>query len=133
MPEDKKIRISIDAMGGDYAPFSAVAGTVLAQKTYGDKIKLVLVGDQARIESELKNLNAGDLPIEIVPSSQVIGMAEEPVESIRKKPDSSIAVALNLQKNGQADAFISAGNTGAVMAASLIILGRLQEIGRAHV
>jgi len=130
MSEAKKIRIAIDAMGGDYAPFSAVAGTVLAQKTYGDKIKLVLVGDQARIESELKNLNAGDLPIEIVPSAQVIGMAEEPVESIRKKPDSSIAVALNLQKNGQADAFISAGNTGAVMAASLIILGRLQAVSR---
>ncbi len=125
-----RTRVAIDAMGGDFAPFSIVAGAVLAQKAYGDSIDLILVGDQTQIESELKNLNGTDLPIRIVHSSQVIGMAEEPAESIRKKPDSSIAVGLTMQKNGQCDAFISAGNTGACMAASLIILGRLPAVNR---
>jgi glycerol-3-phosphate acyltransferase PlsX len=125
-----RTRVAIDAMGGDFAPFSIVAGAVLAQKAYGDSIDLILVGDQTQIESELKNLNGTDLPIRIVHSSQVIGMAEEPAESIRKKTDSSIAVGLTMQKNGQSDAFISAGNTGACMAASLIILGRLPAVNR---
>jgi glycerol-3-phosphate acyltransferase PlsX len=130
MSEKSQTRIAIDAMGGDYAPFSIVAGAVLAQRTYGDDIALTLVGDQTQIEAELRNLNAEDLPITIIHSGQVIGMAEEPAESVRKKPDSSISVALGLQKSGQVDAFISAGNTGAVMAASLIILGRLPAVNR---
>jgi glycerol-3-phosphate acyltransferase PlsX len=130
MPENTKIRIAVDAMGGDYAPFSIVAGTVLAQRTYGDGVELTLVGDRGRIESELNNLNASELPIKIVHSTQVIGMAEEPAESVRKKQDSSISVGLGLQKQNLADAFISAGNTGAVMAASLIVLGRLPSVNR---
>jgi phosphate acyltransferase len=125
-----RTRIAIDAMGGDFAPFSIVAGAVLAQKAYGDSVELTLVGDQPQIEAELKNLGAPDLPIKIVHSSQVIGMGDEPAESVRKKPDSSIVLALNLQKEGQCDAFISAGNTGACMAASLIILGRLPAVNR---
>jgi glycerol-3-phosphate acyltransferase PlsX len=130
MPDKAKTRITIDAMGGDYAPFSVVAGTVLAQKAFGNNVELMLVGDSTQIEAELHNLNAADLPIKVIPSTQVISMDDEAAESVRKKPDSSIAVALNLQKIGQADAFISAGNTGAVMAASLIILGRLPAVGR---
>jgi glycerol-3-phosphate acyltransferase PlsX len=130
MPPERKIGIAIDAMGGDYAPFSIVAGAVLAYRAYGDSVELTLVGDQIQIEQELKNLGAAELPIKVVQSTQVIGMAEEAAESVRKKPESSIVVALGLQKAGQADAFISAGNTGAVMAASLIILGRLQAVSR---
>jgi len=130
VPVSRKIKIAVDAMGGDYAPFSVVAGGVLAQKAFGDNVELTLVGDQTQIESELKNLSAQDLPIKVLHSSQVIGMAEEPVESIRKKPESSIAMALNLQKTRESEAFISAGNTGAVMAASLFILGRLQAVSR---
>jgi glycerol-3-phosphate acyltransferase PlsX len=130
MPEKSKTRIAIDAMGGDYAPFSIVAGAVLAHRVFGDDTELTLVGDKSRIEAELLNLNASDLPIRVVHSSQVIGMAEEPAESVRKKPDSSIVAALGLQKNKESDAFISAGNTGAAMAASLIILGRLQAVSR---
>jgi glycerol-3-phosphate acyltransferase PlsX len=130
MPAETRTRITIDAMGGDYAPFSIVAGTVLAHKAYGDKVELTLVGDKAQIQTELKNLNAENLPIKIVHTTQVIGMGDEPAESVRKKPDSSIAVALGLQKKKESDAFISAGNTGAVMAASLIILGRLPAVNR---
>jgi glycerol-3-phosphate acyltransferase PlsX len=130
MPETTKIRIAIDAMGGDFAPFSIVAGAVLAKKAFGEKVDLILVGDRTRIEAELANLNAVKLPIRIVHSTQIIGMADEPAESVRTKPDSSISAGLALQKNGDADAFISAGNTGAVMAASLIILGRLPAVSR---
>ena len=125
-----RTRIAIDAMGGDFAPFSIVAGAVLAQKAYGDSVELSLVGDKTQIEAELKNLNATDLPIKIVHSTQVIAMDDEPAESVRKKTDSSITVALNLQKSGECQAFISAGNTGACMAASLIILGRLPAVNR---
>ncbi|HBC47357.1 MAG TPA: phosphate acyltransferase PlsX [candidate division Zixibacteria bacterium] len=125
-----RTRIAIDAMGGDFAPFSIVAGAVLAQKAYGDSVELSLVGDKTQIEAELKNLNATDLPIKIVHSTQIIAMGDEPAESVRKKPDSSITVALGLQKSGQSQAFISAGNTGACMAASLIILGRLPAVNR---
>ena len=130
MSDVKRTRIAIDAMGGDFAPFSIVAGAVLAQKIYGDNTELILVGDETRIRQELKNLNASDHPIRIVHSSQVIGMGDEPAESVRNKQDSSIVAALNLQKNGQCDAFISAGNTGACMAGSLIILGRLPAVNR---
>jgi phosphate acyltransferase len=125
-----RTRIAIDAMGGDFAPFSIVAGAVLAQKAYGDSVELTLVGDKTQIGAELKNLNATDLPIKIVHSTQIIAMDDEPAESVRKKPDSSITVALGLQKSGQSQAFISAGNTGACMAASLIILGRLPAVNR---
>ncbi len=130
MSDKKKTIVAIDAMGGDYAPFSIVAGAVLAHKAYGNEVELVLVGDSDKIKAELKNLNAENLPIRIKHSSEVIEMGDEPAESIRKKPDSSIAVSLTLQKNGQADAFVSAGNTGAVMAASLLILGRLKSVSR---
>ena len=130
MPDKSKTRIAIDAMGGDFAPFSVVAGTVLAHKAFGERVELTLVGDSAQIETELHNLNASELPIKIVHSAQVIGMGDEAAESVRQKPDSSIAVALGLQKNHEADAFISAGNTGACMAASLIILGRLSSVNR---
>ena len=129
-PETSKIKIAVDAMGGDFAPFSIVAGAVLAQRAYGNDTELTLVGDKAQIEAELNNLNAGELPINVIHSSQVIDMAEEAAESVRKKPDSSIVVALGLQKKSESDAFISAGNTGAVMAASLIVLGRLQAVNR---
>jgi glycerol-3-phosphate acyltransferase PlsX len=130
MSDIQKIRIAIDAMGGDYAPFSVVAGAVLAQKAYGENVELILIGDQRRIEAELDNLKERDLPIKIVHANQIIDMAEEPAESVRRKPDSSIVVGLALQKKGEADAFISAGNTGAVMAASLITLGRLKGASR---
>lgn len=130
MPEKRVARIAIDAMGGDYAPSSIVAGAALAEKTFGDSIELILVGDSARIKSELQNLNAERLPLKVVHADQTIGMADEAAESVRRKPDSSIVVGLNLQRKGECDAFISAGNTGAVMAGSLLILGRLKGINR---
>lgn len=126
----RRIRIAIDAMGGDHAPASIVEGTVLAHQDVGRKVDLTLLGNSFLIESELKKLGADSLPIRVVHCDEVIGMAEEAAESIRRKPNSSIVAGMNIQKNDEADAFISAGNTGAVMAASLITLGRLKGVHR---
>lgn len=130
MPSKRKARVAIDAMGGDYAPFSVVAGAVLAHKTFGDSVELILVGDSDKIQLELQNLNANQLPLRVVHADQMIGMADEPAESVRKKPNSSIVISLSLLRKGECEAFISAGNTGAVMAASLLVLGRLKGISR---
>lgn len=130
MTDHKKIRIAIDAMGGDHAPASIVEGAVLAHRTHSQKVELILLGDNNIISNELAKLGAADLPLRVVHCDDVIGMAEEPAESVRRKPNSSIVMGLDLQKNREADAFISAGNTGAVMAASLITLGRLKGVNR---
>lgn len=130
MTEPGKIRVAIDAMGGDHAPFSIVDGAVQAQRAYSDKVAITLVGDKTRIEKELTTLGAADSKIRIVHCGEVIGMGDEPAESVRKKKNSSIVVGMELQKKGECDAFISAGNTGAVMAASLLILGRLKGVNR---
>jgi glycerol-3-phosphate acyltransferase PlsX len=130
MADKDKIRIAIDAMGGDHAPASIVEGAVLAQKTAEQKVELILLGDSDIINAELGKLGAADLPLRVVHCDDVIGMAEEAAESVRRKPNSSIVMGLDLQKNKEADAFISAGNTGAVMAASLITLGRLKGVNR---
>jgi len=127
---DSKIRIAIDAMGGDNAPFSIVAGSVMGYRVLQPKIQLMLVGNAERIQFELENLKAEKLPIEVVDAPEVIDMSDNPIEAVRQKKKSSINVGLALQKEGRADAFISAGNTGAVMAASLFVLGRLKGVSR---
>ena len=123
-------RIAIDAMGGDNAPFSIVAGTVMAYRVFQDKVKLILVGDANRIREELKSLRAEHMPIDVIDAPETIDMSDHPVEAIKQKRNSSINVGLRLQKENKADAFISAGNTGAVMAASLLTLGRLKGVSR---
>lgn len=128
--DNNKVRIAIDAMGGDHAPGSIIEGAVLAQRTYGRKVDLILLGNSDIINAELGKLGAADLPLQVTHCEDVIGMAEEAAESVRRKPNSSIVMGLDLQKNHEADAFISAGNTGAVMAASLITLGRLKGVSR---
>jgi glycerol-3-phosphate acyltransferase PlsX len=124
------IRIAIDAMGGDSAPFSVVAGTVMAHRVLRSEVELTLVGDRERIAAELKSLRAEDLPITIIEAREAIDMSDSPIEAIKQKRESSINIGLQLQKDGKADAFISAGNTGAVMAASLLTLGRLKGVSR---
>ncbi len=116
------IRVAIDAMGGDHAPAAPVAGAALARATLGDDVVIQLVGRTAVIEAELAQQAVGRDRIEIVEAPEVVGMADKPVEAVRAKRNSSIALGLGLQKQGQSDAFISAGNTGAVMAAATLIL-----------
>jgi glycerol-3-phosphate acyltransferase PlsX len=116
------IRIAIDAMGGDLAPAVPVAGAALALGELPGDILIQLVGQQRIIERELERLPVERSRIEIVDAPDVIGMGEKPLQAIRAKRNSSIALGLGLQKAGRSDAFISAGNTGAVMAASTLTL-----------
>jgi len=125
------MRISIDAMGGDYAPQEIVAGTLQAANKLQGIEKLFLVGDETAIQNEL-NKHKGAVPacIEIVHASQVVEMGESPAVAIRRKKDSSISRALELVKEGKADAVFSAGNTGAAVAGSTLKLRTLEGVGR---
>ena len=117
--------VALDAMGGDHAPKVTVQGALIAARDPG--LELILVGRGA----ELRGLIPAAPPnLRIEEASQAVGMGDAPVASIRQKPDSSIMVGLELLKRGRADAFVSFGNTGAVMAASLVKLGRVPGVDR---
>lgn len=122
------MKIAVDAMGGDYAPAEVVAGAVQACQEYG--IEVILVGEPAALEAELKKHSGNGLKPEIYPASEVIAMDEHPANAVKKKKDASLVVANRLVKEGIASGVISAGNTGAAMAASLFIIGRIQGIKR---
>ncbi|MGH9775828.1 MAG: phosphate acyltransferase PlsX [Candidatus Acidiferrales bacterium] len=120
--------IALDAMGGDHAPRAEVEGAVLAARERD--VRVLLVGTETVVRQELGRHRTRGLPIEIVPSSEVITMSESPVQAFRKKKNSSVHVAVRLVKDGQADAFVSAGNTGAVMAVARFLLGTLPSVNR---
>jgi glycerol-3-phosphate acyltransferase PlsX len=115
-------------MGGDSAPRAEVEGAILAARELG--VRVLLVGQQEAVKRELAKHTHRGLPLEIVHASEVIAMDESPVTAFRKKKDSSVHVAARLVKNGEADGFVSAGNTGAVMAAAHFILGTLPSVDR---
>jgi glycerol-3-phosphate acyltransferase PlsX len=121
-------RIALDAMGGDGAPRVIVDGALSAVEEWPDRFRLSLVGVPETIRAELPP--DADGALEIVAASQVISGGESPVRAIRRKPDSSIVVGLDLLGRGEADGFISAGSTGAVMAASRLLLGLLPGVER---
>ncbi|MBN2163290.1 MAG: phosphate acyltransferase PlsX [Pontiellaceae bacterium] len=125
------MRISIDAMGGDFAPQEIVAGTLQAAAELKGIEKLFLVGDESAIQAELAK-HKGEIPscIEVVHASEVVGMGESPATAIRRKKDSSIARAVEMVKDGRADAIFSAGNTGAAVAAATLKLRTLQGVDR---
>ena len=116
------ILVAIDAMGGDHAPAAPVAGAALALAEVGDDVVVQLVGRSAAIEAELASQGVARTRIEVVEAPETVGMGDKPLQAVRTKRQSSIAVGLTLQRDGRSDAFISAGNTGAVMAASTLIL-----------
>jgi phosphate acyltransferase len=123
------ITISIDAMGGDNAPVSEVAGAVETIREH-EAINIILAGDKDVIQAELVKFRYDPERIKVHHAPDIIEMHESPTEAIRKKPDSSLVQGLKLVKNKEADAFISAGNTGAVMTASLFTLGRIANVSR---
>jgi glycerol-3-phosphate acyltransferase PlsX len=124
----KRARIAVDAMGGDYAPNEIVAGAIRASEELD--VEVLLVGDRPQIESYLQQHHARPENLEIVAADGAIGMEEEPITAIRRKPEASINVAMNLVREGRADAVVSAGHSGAAMAAALLRLGRLKGIDR---
>lgn len=122
------MRIAVDAMGGDYAPGIVVEGAVQSVKK--TPYEIILVGDKTRLTGEMKNYRSSSLPLSIYHCSEVIGMDESPAIACRQKKDSSIMVATRLVKEGMADAMVSAGNSGAVLASALMVLGRLPKVDR---
>ncbi|MGB8455377.1 MAG: phosphate acyltransferase PlsX [Anaerocolumna sp.] len=126
---DKNVRIAVDAMGGDNAPGQIVKGTVEAVNEKGD-IKVLLVGKEAVINEELKKYNYDKNRLVVINADDVITNDEAPVMAIRRKKDSSVVVALNLVKSGEADAFVSAGSTGAVLVGGQFIVGRIKGVER---
>ena len=123
------MKIAVDAMGGDKGPEVIAKGAIEAARNNRD-LKILLVGDRTLVESVLNQSRSRPPNIEIVHASETVGMSEPPASAIRKKKDSSIAVAMRLHKSGEADALVSAGNTGAVVAGSLVTLGRLHGVSR---
>lgn len=124
------MRIALDAMGGDYAPVNTVAGAVMALKEYPKVTRLFLTGDETAIKAELSKLGFSDPRLEIVHTTQVVDMSDAAVEAVRRKKDSSVSRAVDLVKNGDADAIVSAGHTGAAVAATTIKLRTLEGIER---
>jgi len=120
--------LAIDGMGGDHAPQSTVQGAVDAVKEYG--VTVLITGDQEILSKELQQYEYDKEKIEIIHCSEKIENEDQPVKAIRRKKDSSMVVALNLVKEGRAEAVISAGNTGALLAGGLFILGRIKGIDR---
>jgi len=121
------VKIAVDAMGGDYAPREIVKGSLDAAKEYG--ISVILAGDEERVHYELGGDNAGGL-VSVVHATELIGMCEQPAAAVRKKKNSSIVTATRLVKEGEAQALVSAGSTGAAMASALLGLGRIRGIDR---
>jgi glycerol-3-phosphate acyltransferase PlsX len=124
------MKIALDAMGGDFGPPNLVSGAVMALREYSRIEKLFLVGDSRQIETELKKHGCNDGRVEIVHSTQVVEMSDKPVESVRRKKDSSISRAVDLVKQDQAHAVVSAGHTGAAVAATTIKLRTLPGVER---
>lgn len=123
------MKIAVDAMGGDYAPEEIVLGAIDAVKTL--KLSVVLVGDENKIRNVLRQYGAVENErLSIVHSSEVIEMGEHPAQAIRKKKDASIVVATRLVKNGDCDAVVAPGSTGAAVTAALLGLGRIKGIER---
>lgn len=123
-------RIAVDAMGGDYAPQNIIEGAIDALRSALGEREIVFVGDSQAIEGELSKSDANGLPIRIVHASQVVEMDDPPTASILKKPDSSIARAMDLLREREVDAVFSAGSTGAVTAAACLKLKTLEGIER---
>ncbi len=124
-----RVNIAVDAMGGDNAPDEIIKGTVEAVAERND-IKVILVGKEDVINEKLKQYTYEKSQIEVVHAEDVITNDEAPVMAIRRKKESSIVVAMNLVKKGQADCFVSAGSTGAVLVGGQLIVGRIKGVER---
>ena len=127
-PDGATIRIAVDAMGGDYAPEEIVKGALEAARM--NPIEILLVGDLEEVEGELRKYDSEGLPMRVAPSEGKITEDEHPVQALRHKPRASVAVATQLVKQGEADAMVSMGSTGAVMANAALVLGTLEGLER---
>ena len=125
------MKIAIDAMGGDYAPEAIIHGGVEAAKSGKGEYEVVFVGDESTISSILsRHFRIQEYPISIIHASQKIEMGETPTVALKKKPDASVVVAMELHKQGKVEAVVTAGHTGASMASAFFSLGRIKGVRR---
>lgn len=125
------MKIAVDAMGGDYAPHAIVSGALAAVRAAKGRFEVVLVGETDEVKQALSHhFRVEDLPISIQHASQQVEMEDSPSVALKQKRDSSIAVAMRLQKEGEVDAVVSAGNTGAVLASALVDLRKIKGVIR---
>lgn len=125
----RPVRVVLDAMGGDHAPGNEVQGAILALKDLGPNVELILVGREGDL-ALLISKHQGSASIRIVHAPDVVGMGDEPSSIIKTRRESSLYVGLELMRSGQADAFVSAGNTGGVMATATMLCGRIPGVSR---
>jgi len=126
--ETAGLRVAVDAMGGDHAPTEIVAGAAQAARELG--VEITLVGPADRMHREWRAAGASTLPVRVVDATEVIEMAEPPAMALRRKRQASILVAVEALRRGEAEAVVSAGNTGAAMAAALLRMGRIKGVAR---
>jgi glycerol-3-phosphate acyltransferase PlsX len=122
------MRIILDAMGSDTHPEPEISASIEAGKTFGDEI--ILVGNEKILKPRFVEANKDGVEIQIVHAPEVIKMTDKPAENARRKAQNSMAIGMSLLKNGQADAFVTAGNTGGAMATALFTLGRIRGVKR---
>lgn len=127
--EDTMVTIAVDAMGGDNAPGEIIKGTVEAVQERSE-ITACLVGKEEVIREELKKYTYNEAQIEVRNATEIIETGEPPVNAIRRKKDSSLVVCMNMVKNGEADALVSAGSSGAILVGGQVIVGRLKGVER---
>lgn len=130
--DKKRYRIALDVMGGDYAPVNEIDGALSALKNKPADIELeiIFVGDEKQIKSVLAEKNAEGLCYSIIDAQDAITMNDDPMAAIKTKKNSSLSLGLRLQPDNKAEAFVSAGNTGAVLSAATLILGRIKGVSR---
>ncbi|MBI4233584.1 MAG: phosphate acyltransferase PlsX [Chloroflexi bacterium] len=124
----RRVRVALDAMGGDHAPEEPVKGAIAAATT--GEVDILLVGDPKALEEPLRRHSPRGLTLKVVPSEGIITETDSPVQGLRQKPRASVAVAAGLVKAGQADAFVTMGSTGAAMTVATLLLGLLEGIER---
>lgn len=128
------VRVALDAMGGDQAPATEVDGAARAIRELAPGFTVQLIGPRERLTAELeRHADLDRSRVEIIDAPEIIGMAEKPLDAVRRKRKSSIVVGLRAQAEGRSDAFVSAGNTGALLAASTLLLGLFPGVERATV
>jgi glycerol-3-phosphate acyltransferase PlsX len=128
MSSPNAIRVVLDAMGGDRGPEVTVEGAVTAARELGSTV--ILVGDEQVLQRQMARHDIRGLKLSVRHAPEAVEMGESPMAALRKKKHSSIRIGLDLVKRGEAEAFVSAGNTGAVMATALLVLGPLPGVER---
>jgi glycerol-3-phosphate acyltransferase PlsX len=124
------MKIGFDIMGGDYAPKEAIAGAILAQKELGSNVRIVLIGNKEEALHQLANSGGAEADFDFIHTTEVIGMSEHPTKAITQKKDASISVGFGLLAHKKIDAFVSAGNTGAMLVGSMFSVKPIEGVIR---